>query len=257
MYDGMYHIIKMNKLIITAVMLAAIASMIYGTAAIAGVRADINTRSAFIQTDKNVQLKVIGVPGPQGEKGDTGGKGADGAPGQNGKDGKDGTTLDNETLANVNALSANFATFQQILQAYQNGSLNGKDGVDGTNGKDGTNGTVTFICFDANNHTMVCPFTEIPNGNTTGPIVCEPPQVLNTTSNTCETPIIPPVTCEPPAVLNSTTNQCETPIVIPPVDNNTGNNTGGNDTNGNNTNGNGTILTGYDIPTGLAKILGL
>src|SRR6185503_8918868 len=103
MYDGMYQIIRMNKLIITAVMLAAIASMIYGTAEIASVKADINTRSAFIQTDKGVQLKVIGVPGPagkDGEPGTPGEKGAPGEPGAPGKDGKDGTTFDNETVAN-------------------------------------------------------------------------------------------------------------------------------------------------------------
>jgi hypothetical protein len=47
-----------------------------------------------------------------------------------------------------------------------------------------------------------------------------------------------PVVCEPPAVLNSTTNQCETPIVVEPPTNDTGNGGGNNTGNGSDTGGN-------------------
>jgi hypothetical protein len=47
-----------------------------------------------------------------------------------------------------------------------------------------------------------------------------------------------PVVCEPPAILNSTTNQCETPIVVIPPVNDTGN--GQNNGSENNGTGNGT-----------------
>ena len=50
---------------------------------------------------------------------------------------------------------------------------------------------------------------------------------VNVDNQTTGNTTAPPVVCEPPAVLNATSNQCETPIIVPPVDNGTG---GGNET---------------------------
>ena len=179
--------ISSNKSLTIAITLAAIASLVIAGVGTAAVRADINNPGQVRIDDSKVVINIgAGKDGAQGPKGDTGDTGPEGPPGPA-----------------------------------------GPAGVDGKDGKDGMNATATVLINSTNGQQTQCtvspPSTvncvEVGGNTTIPPVTCEPPAVLNTTSNTCETPIIPPVVCEPPAVLNATTNQCETPIV--PPDNNT------------------------------------
>jgi hypothetical protein len=160
----------MNKQITLAIMLAAIAAI-----GISGI-----ATSTYADNDKRVRIDLnIKVQNMKGDKGD-----ASTVPGPQGQPGAD----------------------SQV------------PGPIGATGPKGDSGNVTvYVCQVG---TSNCVSENVgPNStltifvNATGSVVPG-----NTT-----VPVEPPVICEPPAVLNATTNQCETPIVVEPPINETGN----------------------------------
>jgi len=166
-------------------MLAAISSLVIAGVGTAAVRADINNPGQVRIDDSKVIINIgagkDGKDGADGAPGKDGVNGTNGVDGQNGRDGVNGTNgVDGQ---------------------------NGRDGVNGTNGvdgKDGMNATATVLINSTNGQQTQC--------------TVSPPSTVNCV----ELPVVvPPIVCEPPAVLNATTNECETPIVIPPIDNNT------------------------------------
>ena len=94
--------------------------------------ADINNpKSVIIKTDK----VILNVNGEKGDQGPQGPQGEQGIPGPAGADGVNGVNGTN--------------------------GVDGQPGPIGPQGPKGDNGTVTFVCFDANNTQVECPFSPV------------------------------------------------------------------------------------------------
>jgi hypothetical protein len=144
-------------IIVAAIAIPALSSFAQNAKALDVSCGDLKTLVLkFDKPVKNLNVTVCPNPGPPGPPGPRGADGANGRDGQNGKNGTNGingTSLPQDVINNVNTLSQKAATLNQIIAAFENGTLG--------------NGGAQIGCLQFPNGTSIgdCPST---GGNGTG-----------------------------------------------------------------------------------------
>jgi len=246
-----------NKSITLAIVLAGIASMVIVGVEVASVNADINNPKGDVrfQNTKTVIVNIKGgKDGKDGKDGVNGRDGTDGANGLNGKDGVNGTN-GSDGAPGLNGINGTNGQDGAPGKDGMNGTngADGRDGTNGTNGRDGVNGTdgrdaqATILLNVSNGQQIVCtvgagandigcvdvndngtviipPNTNGTGGNQTGNGTGTGGTGNQTGNGTSTGNTTGPVQCQPG--FHEENGACVEDAVIPPVTNETGNNTG-------------------------------